>query len=198
MSPPCASRAAPPGTPSRRARRRSKRRTQPLASQTSVVTRTRMVYTSSPSLTSAGLLRVTFRWPQRFGGVAETSRQERAIGLLVVTAAVHSRLPLGTSTASATQTRSRSIEARNSADEVACGHRHRDHHGQHLIVLFDLRRGHPLDQLGSGGSQRRRRRIAPSVSVSSPPRCSSTSTCADCKAPRPGGFGGDRSSEPGR
>jgi hypothetical protein len=96
------------------------------------------------------------------------------------------------------QTGSGSIEARNSADEVTCGRRHRNHHGLRLVVLLDLRRDHPEDQLRSDASQRSRLRIARSVSASSPPRCALRPPSRTAPAPRPGGFGGDRSSEPGR
>jgi hypothetical protein len=95
------------------------------------------------------------------------------------------------------QTRSGSIEARNSVAEVASGRRHRDHHGLHVVVLFDLRRDHREDQRGSDASQRHRLRIARSVSVWSPPRCALHPPSRTATAPRPGGSGDDRSSEPG-
>ena len=63
------------------------------------------------------------------------------------------------------------IEARSPPDEVACERHHRDHHGQHLFVLFDLRRDHPKDLRGSDASPRRRRRRSPSVSMSSSSWC---------------------------
>ncbi len=148
-----------------RARDRSKLGTQPTTSHASAVTVTTTVYTWSPCSTSAG----SRGGPSRLGCIAATSQEDRAFGLRVVAAvlSVHlrelhrvlDRVSLG------------AIEAWNPADEVTCKSRHRNHHGRHLVVLFDLRRDHSEDQRGSDVSQRRRRSRSRSVSVSSSTWC---------------------------
>jgi hypothetical protein len=63
------------------------------------------------------------------------------------------------------------FEARNPVDEVACGRRHRNHHGRHLVVLFGIRRTTRSIDRGSDASQRRRRRRSDWISSSSSSWC---------------------------